>query len=128
MGLSAELAGLRRVGVEELRECGQCGTGLSCLGGVATREGASTELGLVSELVGLMCLRRRATRIASAELGLSAQVRLPRGGASAELGLVSELVGLRCLRRRATRISSAELGLSAQVRLPPEEVPVRNWA
>ncbi|KZV30466.1 putative galacturonosyltransferase-like 3 [Dorcoceras hygrometricum] len=56
---------------------GQCGTGLKCSGGVATRGGASAKLGLFVELVGLMYLCRRATQMASAELGLSAQVRLP---------------------------------------------------
>ncbi|KZV40177.1 hypothetical protein F511_39403 [Dorcoceras hygrometricum] len=75
-----------------LRRC-RCVTGLKCRAGR------------------LRCLRRRATRVASVELGF-----------------VAELVGLRCLRRRATRVASAELGFSARVGLPPEEVLVRNWA
>ncbi|KZV17014.1 hypothetical protein F511_31306 [Dorcoceras hygrometricum] len=123
MSLSVVLVGLMRVGVEELHESGQCGTGLRCSSWVATRGGASAGLGLVAELVGLTCLRRRAMRVASAELGLSAQMsyvsgqcgtRLKcsggvatRGGANAELGLVAELFGLMCLHRRATRVASA---------------------
>ncbi|KZV30275.1 hypothetical protein F511_39048 [Dorcoceras hygrometricum] len=72
MSLSVVLVGLMRVVVEELCESGQCGTGIRCSSGVATRGGASAGLGLVVELVGLTCLRRRAMRVASAELGLSA--------------------------------------------------------
>ncbi|KZV42469.1 hypothetical protein F511_38168 [Dorcoceras hygrometricum] len=67
---------------------------------------------------------------ASAELGFSAQVGLPPEEVPVRnWALSAELVGLMCLRRRATRESaSAELGFSAQVGLPPEEVLVRNWA
>ncbi|KZV20451.1 hypothetical protein F511_39795 [Dorcoceras hygrometricum] len=46
--------------------------GLPRSGGVAFRGSANAELGLSVELVGLMCLRRRATRVASAELGFGA--------------------------------------------------------
>ncbi|KZV54320.1 hypothetical protein F511_33377 [Dorcoceras hygrometricum] len=74
---------------------GQCGTGLKCSGGVATRGGTSVELGLVAKLVGLMCFPRRATRVVSAEMGLSAsRGRATRRGANAELGFSAELVGL----------------------------------
>ncbi|KZV35407.1 hypothetical protein F511_27910 [Dorcoceras hygrometricum] len=92
---------------EKSHASARCGAGLSCSGGVAIRGGASAELGLVAEWVGLVCWveelrewskstasdqcgtglsfekvgpvcwRRRATRVASAELGLVAQVGLP---------------------------------------------------
>ncbi|KZV56006.1 hypothetical protein F511_12705 [Dorcoceras hygrometricum] len=50
---------------------------LDDVGGVATRGGASAELGLSVERSGVMCLRRRATRMTSAELGFVVQVGLP---------------------------------------------------
>ncbi|KZV17190.1 hypothetical protein F511_03991 [Dorcoceras hygrometricum] len=59
------------------RNGGQCGTGLKCSGGIATRGGATAELGLDAELIGLLCWRRRATRVTSAELGFSARVGFP---------------------------------------------------
>ncbi|KZV50509.1 Response to aba and salt 1 [Dorcoceras hygrometricum] len=87
------------------RNC-QCGTGRCCSSGVATRGGASAELGSCVEQVGLMCLRRRATR----------------GGASAELDFRSpscaELVGLMLpVRNWAFECRAGRLML-----------PVRNWA
>ncbi|KZV29868.1 golgin subfamily B member 1-like [Dorcoceras hygrometricum] len=105
---------------------GQCGTGLLRSGGITTRGGASAKLGLVVEQVGLMYLRRRATRVASAELGFCAQKSYAsgqcgtgllrsggvatRGGANAELGLIAKQVGLICLHRRAMRVKSYASG------------------
>ncbi|KZV18424.1 hypothetical protein F511_19200 [Dorcoceras hygrometricum] len=63
-----EMANEEEEGEEEEEEEGD--------GGVATRGGASVELGFSAERVGLICLCRRATRMASAELGFAAQVGL----------------------------------------------------
>ncbi|KZV22175.1 hypothetical protein F511_36248 [Dorcoceras hygrometricum] len=90
--------------------------GFTCLRRRATRV-ASVELGLCAELVGLMCFRGRATRMCQCGTGLRCRagrayvVEELRECASTGLGLGAELVGLMCLRRRATRMCQRGTGL-----------------
>ncbi|KZV46783.1 hypothetical protein F511_15343 [Dorcoceras hygrometricum] len=147
--------------LEELREIASAKLGLSAQVGLPPEEVPVRNWALVPSISGLYVLCRRATRncqcetglkcseelreIASAKLGLSAQVGLPPEEVPVRnWALVPSISGLYVLCRRATRncqcetglkcseelreIASAKLGLSAQVGLPPEEVPVRNWA